>query len=192
MSLYSCGRATNYTAFTLQTLNENSLRETVVNRHVFFYETIIKCSEIAKISAGMLFHICFVSEWHSGAFWLASTPGYATYYANLLVKHPQAVVSSRYLPLCPAALLSICISGWSSCFGSLLLFKLVIFHFKQSIFICSRFVFRSIAAPSVKLLSLLSYLFTGHAIYSLTQWVFLFFFLLSLCCCCFGRAPNRH
>ncbi len=51
-------------------------------------------------------------------------------------------------------------------FWDFLLFKLVIFHFKQSIFICFQFIFHFITAPSVKLLPLLSYLFTGHAIYS--------------------------
>lgn len=54
--------------------------------------------------------------------------------------------------------------------------------------------FTSSPAPSVKLLSLLSYLFTGHATYSSSRqgFFFFFFFLFSFCCCCFGRAPNRH
>lgn len=103
------------------------------------------------------------------AFWLIFLiPAYPAehhiqYYANLLVKHPQAVLSlvSRFVCGCITLHFH---QTLKLVFWELPVFKLFIFNFKQSIFVSFLPIFQFTTAPYV---SLLSSLFTGHFIYSL-------------------------
>lgn len=104
----------------------------------------------------------------SGSFPFLVTPQSTKYYAKFLVKHPQSVISPE------SPVMSSCITlhiyqQLKLVFWDILLFKLFIFHFEQPVFICSQLIFQFITEPSVKRLSLLSHLFTGHAIYSLRR-----------------------